>query len=104
NEHQGLYVLIDDLDKFIVEDDIRYKLLRALIETVKKFRAVRYVKFCIAMRSDILEAIFANTKGPGYQTEKYDDSIMDIRWSKDTLFRVVERRINEVFRRQYSRD
>lgn len=100
-QHQ-YYVVIDDLDQFVIDDSIRYLLLRALIDSIKKFKGIRNVKFCVAIRSDLLEQIFERTRGPGFQTEKYEDSILEIRWTKEQLFRLAERRIAEVFKRQYT--
>ncbi len=95
------YIIIDDLDQFHVDDTVRLRLLRALIEIVKKFRPISCVKFCIAMRSDLLEEIFEKTRDRGFQEEKYEDNIITLRWTRDQLFRLVERRITETFKRQY---
>lgn len=102
DEQHQYYVVIDDLDQFVVDDSIRYLLLRALIDSIKKFKGVKRVKFCVAVRSDLLELIFDRTRGPGFQTEKYEDSILEIRWTKEQLFRLAEKRIAEVFKRQYT--
>lgn len=98
------YIIIDDLDKFHVDDLIRLRLLRALIEIVKKFRPIGCVKFCIALRSDLLEEMFEKTKDRGFQAEKYEDNIITLRWTRDQLFRLIERRIAETFKRQYTRE
>src|SRR5262249_28174410 len=90
------------LDRFIIDDSIRYLLLRALLDSIKKFRAIKRIKFCVAIRSDLLEKIFEETRGPGFQTEKYEDSILEIRWTKDQLIKLADMRIREVFRRQYT--
>lgn len=95
------YIVIDDLDQFHVDDNVRMRLLRALIEIVKKFRPIECVKFCIAMRSDLLEEIFDKTRDRGFQEEKYEDNIITLRWSRDQLFRLVDKRITETFRRKY---
>lgn len=102
DDQHKYYVVIDDLDQFVVDDSIRYLLLRALIDSIKKFKGVRNVKFCVAIRSDLLELIFEKTRGPGFQTEKYEDSILEIRWTKEQLFRFADKRISEVFKRQYT--
>lgn len=102
DDQQQFYIIVDDLDRFVVDDEIRYLLLRALIDSIKKFKPVRRVKFCIAVRSDLLELIFDRTRGPGFQTEKYEDSILELRWSKDHLIRLADTRIKEVFKRKYT--
>ncbi len=98
------YVIIDDLDRFHVDDAIRLRLIRALIDVVKKFRPISNVKFCIALRSDLLEEIFEKTRDQGFQEEKYDDSIITIRWNRDQLFRLIEKRISELYRRKHTKD
>lgn len=98
------YVIIDDLDRFYVDDSIRLRLLRALIDVVKKFRPIRNVKFCIALRSDLLEEIFEKTRDQGFQEEKFEDNIITIRWNRDQLFRLVERRLKELYRRKYTKE
>lgn len=102
DDQNQFYILIDDLDLFIIDDAVRYLLLRALIDSIKKFRGITRVKFCVAIRSDLLELIFEKTRGKGFQTEKYEDSILEIRWTKEQLFRLTEKRIAEVFKRQYT--
>lgn len=101
-DQHKFYIIIDDLDRFRIDDDIRLRLLRALIDSVQRFRPVRNVKFVIALRNDLLEMIFERTRDAGFQEEKYEGGILEIRWSKDALFRLVDSRIQEVFKRGYS--
>lgn len=104
NKQLRYYILIDKLDENWVDDNLRYRLIRALIETIKSFRKMSNVKLVIAIRADLLERVYKYNKGSGFQDEKYEDFNIRISWRKDQLFDLVNRRIGEMFRRQYTKD
>nr|WP_198319989.1 hypothetical protein [Aeromonas salmonicida] len=56
------------------------------------------------MRKDLLDLVFDMTRSPGFQEEKYESYILQIHWDKGELRELIEKRINEVFRKQYTRD
>lgn len=96
------FVVIDDLDLPFASGDTRLLLIRALVETCKKFRKVRNVKMIVALRTDLLERVFESTRDEGFQEEKYKGNIIDIEWTPGELKELVDRRIRESVRRQYS--
>lgn len=96
------YILIDKLDEKWVDDRIRFQLIRALIECLRSFRKIRNLKVVVSLRSDVLERAIQEGAHAGFQREKYDDYFLRIRWTKDQLWSVVEKRINFLFRRKYS--
>ena len=98
------YILIDRLDENWVDDTLRYRLVRALIETIKSFRKIRNVKLIIALRHDLLERVYKYTKSSGFQEEKYEDFNIRLSWRKVKLQELVDRRIGELYRRQYTRE
>jgi hypothetical protein len=98
------YILIDQLDEDWANTDTRCRFIRALIEEVKTFRKIRPVKIVAALRKDLLDLVFDKTRDSGFQEEKYESYIMEIRWTSIELKKLVELRINEVFRSQYTRD
>ncbi|QNE04287.1 hypothetical protein H4O24_09820 [Croceicoccus marinus] len=103
NDRQAQYfLLIDDLDKGWVHDALRFKLIRALLETIKKFRRITNVKIVVSLRADLLHMVMNNTEGKGFQTEKFEDLMLRLRWSKADLKHLVEERLNLVFRDQYT--
>ena len=104
NKQEHYYVVIDRLDENWVDDSLRYRLVRALIETIKAFRKIRNVKLIIAIRADLLERVYKYTRGSGFQEEKYEDFNIPISWSEEQLFDMVDRRIRELFKRQYTKD
>jgi hypothetical protein len=89
------YVVIDRLDENWVEEELRYLLIRALIETVRDFRRVRHAKIIIALRYDLLERVLRVSRGGGFQEEKYESLYVDLRWSTDQLTDVLPRLINK---------
>ena len=103
NKQEKFYIVIDKLDENWVDDNLRYRLIRALIETIKSFRKVRTVKLIIALRVDLIERIYKYTRTGGFQEEKYEDFNVPINWSEDNLFQLVDRRIGELFKRKYTK-
>jgi len=98
------YVLIDQLDENWAENTTRYKFIRALIEEIKVFRRVKNIKVIAALRHDLLKSVFNLTRGSGFQEEKYESYILDLKWTPQQLTELVDKRIKEVFKRQYTRD
>jgi hypothetical protein len=56
------YIMIDRLDENWVDISIRFKLVRALIETLKGFRRITDLKILVALRSDVLERVIQETR------------------------------------------
>ncbi|MGP6246507.1 hypothetical protein V8Z84_08195 [Aeromonas salmonicida subsp. salmonicida] len=98
------YILIDQLDEHWANTETRCRFIRALIEEIKTFRNLQNVKIIAAMRKDLLDLVFDMTRSPGFQEEKYESYILQIHWDKGELRELIEKRINEVFRKQYTRD
>jgi len=67
---QATYILIDKLDENWVSPEIKYKLVRALIESLKGLRKINNLKVIVAMRSDLMEKVVEETKELGFQSEK----------------------------------
>lgn len=95
------YIIIDDLDRGWAEDRVRYKLVRALIETIKRFRKIQRVKIIISVRTDLLETVFAATRDSGFQEDKYEDYFVRLRWSRDELRELVNKRVAFMVREKY---
>lgn len=96
------YLVIDRLDESWVDDRIRYKLIRALIETVRAFQRVRAVKTVIAIREDLLRSVFDETRDAGFQEEKFVGLILRLRWSKAQLKQLIDLRVDKLIREQYT--
>ncbi|AMO67328.1 P-loop ATPase, Sll1717 family [Zhongshania aliphaticivorans] len=96
------YILIDRLDENWVEDGLRYKLIRALIETIKKFRNITPVKIVITLRTDLLDRVLDKTRDAGFQREKYNSLFLQLGWTKEQLMRVLDSRVNHLLKYKYT--
>jgi hypothetical protein len=98
------YILIDKLDDDWASSETRYRFIRALIEEIKHFRKIRNAKVIISMRKDLIDLVFDRTRDSGFQQEKYESYLLPLIWSREDLEGLVEKRINQVFKSQYTRD
>lgn len=98
------FIIIDQLDENWAENATRYKFIRALIEEIKVFRKIKNIKIIVALRLDLLRSVFNLTRGSGFQEEKYESYILDIKWTPEQLIDLVQKRVSEVYRRQYTRE
>lgn len=101
---KNYYVIIDQLDENWAENNTRYKFIRALIEEIKVFRRVRNIKIIAALRLDLLKSVFNLTRSSGFQEEKYESYILDVKWTGQQLIELISKRIQEVYKKQYTRD
>ncbi|WP_256586876.1 MULTISPECIES: P-loop ATPase, Sll1717 family [Pseudomonas] len=97
------YILIDQLDEEWAGTETRVRFIRALIEEIKTFRRIRQTKIIAALRKDLLVLVFDMTRDSGFQEEKYESYLLELRWSPKELARLIEMRINEVFKSQYTK-
>ncbi|MEL6806774.1 MAG: hypothetical protein AAFO97_03250 [Pseudomonadota bacterium] len=104
NENNCQYVLIDRLDENWVDANLRFRLIRSLIEALKSMRRIRDLKVIVALRADLMEKVILETKEEGFQSEKYSDYVARLTWSHDQLKTVVNKRINFLFRRKYTKE
>ena len=100
---QRYFIVVDKLDENWVEDRLRYKLIRALIECVREFNKVRHVKIIIALRYDLMQKVFRDTREAGYQEEKYEGLYLHMQWNKEQLVEVLEKRINHLIQMTYTK-
>jgi hypothetical protein len=96
------FIIIDKLDERWVDDAIRFRLVRALIESLRAFRRIQNLKILVALRSDILERVVQETHDLGFQREKYEDYFIRLKWRKAELKELVQKRVNLLFKRKYS--
>jgi len=100
--NESYYILVDKIDEKWVDDSIRYQLIRALIECLRSFRKISDLKTIVSIRSDVLERVVQESNHPGFQREKYDDYFFRLKWDKSQLWKLVNKRINFLFRKKYS--
>jgi hypothetical protein len=96
------YIVIDRLDEAWVEDALRYQLIRCMIETIRDFHKVRNLKIIACLRTDLIERVYRNTRGAGYQREKIKSLFLNLRWTPQQLIEVLNTRINQLARDSYT--
>ncbi len=105
NTQQHYLITIDKLDEDWVEDQFRFRLIRALIETSVDFYSnVKNVKIIIALRSDLLDRVFRYTRDSGFQEEKIRTSCLELAWNQYQLTEVLDSRINLLVKNQYTKE
>jgi hypothetical protein len=102
NDQPRYYILIDRLDEHWVESSVRYRLIRALIETIRDFQRIKCAKIVIALRRDLLERVIRLTRDEGFQEEKYNALLLSLRWSSGQLLSILDRRIDHLIRSRYT--
>jgi hypothetical protein len=105
DDPQKLYfITIDRLDETWVSEELRYHLIRALIETVRDFNnKIVNVKIIIALRLDLLDRVFRYTRQAGYQEEKYLSLHLSLTWTKEALEDLVNRRVKKLVKEHYTK-
>lgn len=97
------YILIDDLDDRWIDDSLKYRMIRALVESLKSFSKIQKLKILVALRTDVLERVMQENKDQGFQREKYNDFIFEMRWSESELKEMVNKRISFLYKRKYTK-
>ena len=98
------YILLDKLDENWVDVAVRFRMIRALVETLRSFRKIRSLKVLVALRTDVLERVVLETAEVSFQREKFEDYFINIFWDKAELMSLVEKRLIELFKRQYTNE
>lgn len=96
------YIIIDKLDEDWVEDRLRFRLIRALIETALDFVNIDNVKIIFALRNDLLERVYRYTRDSGFQEEKYRSCLLELKWTRPQLIDLLDIRIKQLVREQYT--
>ena len=106
DRQQYYYVLIDRLDEAWVEDNIRYRLIMALIDSARELSKASNVKVLISIRRDLIERVFRQVRdtGAGFQEEKYQSLYLPLHWSNDKLIEILDKRISELVTRRYQKN
>ena len=99
------YILIDHLDENWVEETLRYRLIMALLDSVREISRVPRVKALVAIRRDLIDRVFrlARETGAGFQEEKYQSLYLPLNWSRDNLLTVLDKRVGALVARRYQK-
>ena len=98
------FILIDRLDEPWVDETIKYQLIQSLFEALKGLQKLRNLKVIVALRNDVYERMIREAPPSRAQLEKYNDYIVRLRWSKEQLWKLAEKRVNHLFKWKYSSD
>ncbi|OUI79477.1 hypothetical protein HK18_02675 [Commensalibacter intestini] len=104
NDQRCIYLLIDKLDSNWVDIQIRFKLIKALIDVLNKFRSIEDFKILVAIREDVFEKTILETKDIDTQREKLESICFQLRWEEHELKEIVNKRIALLYKRKYSKD
>jgi hypothetical protein len=98
-------IVIDDLDKNWMPDDSLYlDLLKSLLFTVRELNyRLQNAKIIVALREDISHRVFQLRSPHEPQREKWSDVQIRVRWSKEQLVQMVDNRLAEVYRGEYTK-
>lgn len=96
DKQKNYYLIIDGLDEDWVEDVFRYRLIKALIVTVREISKVTNVKAIVALRRDVLERVIRITRESGFQEEKYQSLYLPLTWSPSQLKEILNKRISKL--------
>lgn len=97
------YVLIDRLDEDWIEEKLRYRLIMALMDSLKEISRVPNVKGLVAIRHDLIERVFNLVRAPGFQEEKYQSLYLPMRWSSEQIIEVLDKRVDALVARRYQK-
>ena len=99
------YVLIDRLDENWVEEGLRYRLIMALLDSVKEISRVPNVKVLVAIRRDLLDSVFRLVReaGAGFQEEKYQSLYLPLQWSRKKITEILDKRVDALVARRYEK-
>jgi hypothetical protein len=95
-------IFIDQIDENWVDESIRFRLIRGLIEAVRVFRGIQNCSITVALRIDVYQRVIQETSDIGFQADKYEDYFARIKWTDSQLFEIANRRVGLLFRRQYT--
>lgn len=102
DRQEHFYFIIDKLDEEWTDEKIKYRLIKSLIDTLRRFKKIEKIKIIIALRQDLLEKVLNSTQDHGFQEEKYESLYLYIKWTKQQLRELIEKRINLLIKRRYT--
>jgi hypothetical protein len=85
------YIIIDDLDRDWVDEQVANDLVRCLFRAVLDLKRVRNLKVLVALRTNIFEQLdFGNRTGA--QEEKFRALVRQLRWTRNDLISMLDAR------------
>jgi GTPase SAR1 family protein len=91
------FIVVDDLDKDWVDQQIVYDLIAAMIEVVKEFQSsFQGVKIILALRDNLHQLVLTGREHRGGQREKYSAMYLNLNWSREMLSDLLAARIKQI--------
>lgn len=104
DKQKRYFIVVDRLDESWVDEQLRNKLIMALIETVKDFRRIRNAKIVLSLRLDLIQRVFKQARTAGFQEEKIESLYLRLHWKRKDLVELVDTRVQHLFRDRYSKN
>lgn len=101
-DSKSYYLTVDRLDERWVDDSVRFRMIKGLMESLKTFRRIKNLKILVALRADVLERVVQETADISFQREKFEDLMVRLIWTRSELRQLVDRRLGSLFKRQYT--
>ena len=86
------YIVIDDLDRDWVDERLANDLIRCLFRSVLDLQRVTNLKILVALRTNIFQELDFG-KRMGGQEEKFRSLVLNVKWTKHDLKRVLTARV-----------
>ena len=103
DRQKSYYILIDRLDENWVEEKLRYRLIMALLDSIKEISRIKNIKILVAIRRDLIDRVFIFVRGAGFQEEKYQSLYLPIQWTPNQIMEVLDKRIDNLVSRRYEK-
>lgn len=97
------FLLIDKMDENWASIDIKYDLIKALIEEIRHFRNINNVKIIVSLRVDLYQLTLEKTRSNGFQEDKLQSFIYKLRWEEEDLKEIVDKRIQFLYQNKYTK-
>jgi hypothetical protein len=97
------FIIVDDLDKDWVSQQIVYDLIAAMVEVVQEFHNnFKGVKIVLSLRDNLHMLVISGSEHRGGQREKLGALNIHLRWSKEDLLELLNRRLEGLSNSQIS--
>jgi hypothetical protein len=83
------YMVIDDLDRYWVDEHVLNSLIRCLFRAVVDLKRIRNLKVLVALRTNIFEQLNFGARTGG-QEEKFRSLTLHVRWVRNDLVRLLD--------------
>jgi hypothetical protein len=106
NAARPCYVLVDQLDRDWAEESVQLELVRALIDVSFEFNAASNTKVILCLRRDLLNRTYDRSRqaNPGFQQEKYEDHVLEVRWTSSELLTLLNKRVEGLVKTRYTKN